>query len=267
MILRLRKDRADKTVHERPPTSQHTAKRIHMSTSLPSGPNGLTRELLQEVAHDLRSSITVIQGYAETLLMKGYTLPEEQQRQYLVRLLRNTQIMNDLVDRNIQPDAAALPSGPILQSITIQRLLREICQSYELLAGRQGITLSTEICTERTQVWADANLLRRAINNLIDNAIKFTPEGGKITVYVCSNCAKKLLIRVSDTGMGIAPEHLARIGQRHFKSSRAAGRRNPGQGLGLHIVRKILKLHGAELEVTSELGQGSSFAFALPVPG
>ena len=267
MILRLRKDRSRRSVHDRPTDSQHTAKRIPMSTTHTNRNPGLSRELLQEVAHDLRSSITVIQGYAETLLMKGYTLPEEQQRQYLVRLLRNTQVLNDLVDRNIQPDPAALPSGPVLQSITIQHLLRDICQSYELIAGRKGLVLQTEICTERTQVWADANLLRRAINNLIDNAIKFTPKGGDITVYVCSNCAKKLLIRISDTGLGIPPDHLALIGKRHFKSDRAAGHRNAGQGLGLHIVRKILRLHGAELEISSELGKGSSFAFALPVPG
>ena len=130
-------------------------------------------------------------------------------------------------------------------------------------AEKQGLTLTVGIAADLPPIIGDAERLARVVVNLVHNAVKFTPSGG--SVHVSADVADgSVTVRVSDTGVGIAPEDLPRIFERFYKSDRA--RASGGTGLGLAVVKHIVEAHGGTVNVESEQGRGSTFSFAIPVP-
>ncbi len=225
----------------------------------------LRRELVANVSHDLRSPLASIQGYLETLLLKGDTLGPEQRRQYTETLLRNTERLSRLVE-----DLFALSRldaeqvEPQTEAFSLAELVQDVVVGLMPLAQKHGVRLEAEPAARLALVSGDLALVERAVTNLVDNALRYTPAGG--VVRVCTRqdgTAVRLL--VEDTGEGIPPEDLPHIFDRFYRVEKSRTRERGGTGLGLAITRRIVELHGSTLDVQSQMGQGTAFGFTLPL--
>lgn len=222
----------------------------------------LRRELISNVSHDLRTPIAAIQGYAETLLMKIDKLSREDQIKYTEVILNGSQRLRKLVEDLFElSKLEALETRADFEEFSIQELVGDISMKYKILADAKRIGLSISVPTNPIQIYADIALLDRAIQNLVDNALKNTPEGGSISISV-EQVGERTKILVEDTGVGIHPDELPYIFDRYMKVGQ---KRRDGAGLGLAIVKKIVELHSSEIKVQSKLDEGTVFWFELPV--
>ena len=145
--------------------------------------------------------------------------------------------------------------------VDLAAIVKEACELFQPLAEEKSVGL--QIRTDgRAEVAGDQRMLQRMAANLIDNAIKYTPEGGRIVVALTPDSAKQIRLTVQDTGIGISEEDQPKIFERFFRSDRA--RTQGGAGLGLSLARAIVRVHGGRIEVQSELNQGSTFTITLP---
>jgi signal transduction histidine kinase len=224
----------------------------------------LRRELIANVSHDLRSPLASIQGYLETILIKDDTLRPEERRQYMETVLKNTHRLSTLVGelfdlskldaRQVEPDFEAFSIAELVQDLVLQ---------YRPRAEEAGVHLEAVLPDHLALVYADIGLVERAISNLIDNALRYTPADGLVRI-VPSNEGDAVSVRVTDTGCGIPPEDLPHIFERFYRVEKSRARDRGGAGLGLAITQKILELHGSTLAVQSKVDKGTTFSFALP---
>lgn len=165
-------------------------------------------------------------------------------------------------------DLARLESGALetqMEEFSLAELVQDVTQQFRLTAQNKGVRLETELGAMRPFVRGDLGLIERAMENLIDNAIRHTPGGGRVTVALMPN-DDLARVRVSDTGGGITPDELPHIFDRYYRAPRPAGQEPAGgAGLGLAITRRIAELHGGTINVQSEPGEGATFTFSLPV--
>jgi signal transduction histidine kinase len=178
---------------------------------------------------------------------------------------RNTQSLIELVNDLL--DASKLESGTIrleIASIDLRGVLDELRETMEPLAKEKEIELVETLPADLPPVQADRAKLRRIILNLLSNALKFTRKGGRVEVRV-EREESQVRISVSDTGVGIAPEDVARLFDKYEQARSRATRGEKGTGLGLYITRQLLELHGSEIKVESQVGKGSTFSFTLPI--
>ena len=220
-------------------------------------------EFIANVSHELRTPLTAIQGYLETLL--GGALEEREHAHRFVEIaFRHTErlgrLLNDLTDlSNIELGKVSLRLAPTP--------LRPIVDSVlELVAAkaRDGeITLTTEV-SEVIHVQADHDRLVQVLINLVDNAVKYTPAGGAVTVRARPTADGRVEVSVSDTGVGIPRADLPRITERFYRVDKARSRELGGTGLGLAIVKHLVLAHGGDLAIDSEEGRGTTVRVLLP---
>jgi signal transduction histidine kinase len=231
----------------------------------------MRRELISNISHDLHTPLARIQGLVETLLIRDTQLAPEARRQHLESALRHCQRLNrrigDLFELSkLESVAVQLRCEPFV----LAELIHDVVQGAQLEAQQRGVRLAMEPPGELASelVRADIALIERVLQNLIDNALKYTPHGGEVQVRL--RCADRHMhVEVTDTGAGIAPDDLPFIFERYFRAhapcAAGADERASGTGLGLAIVKRILDLHGSAVQVRSSLRQGTSFRFALPM--
>ncbi|WP_263792409.1 sensor histidine kinase [Salinibacter sp.] len=225
----------------------------------------MRRELVANVSHDLRSPIASIQGYLETVSMKDGDLPPEERQRYVTTALRNTKRLNTLVNELFELSKLETKQiEPTIESFSIVDLVQDVVMQYEPQAEAQGIDLRAEMPERHVRVEADIGLLERALSNLIDNALHYTPDGGDVRVRL-DNASAEVCVEVSDTGPGIPEDDLPHIFERFYRVDKSRDRDKGGAGLGLAIAKTILELHGRTLEVESTVGEGTVFRFRLPV--
>jgi two-component system phosphate regulon sensor histidine kinase PhoR len=151
----------------------------------------------------------------------------------------------------------------------VNTLLGDIVDSMRPIAARKMISLELDTSPAHTEVFCDSQAIYQILSNLLDNAVKYTPEGGIITVgsrpFTDNSGARRVEVFVRDTGAGIPPEDLPRLFERFYRVDKARSRELGGTGLGLAIVKHLVRAHGGEVSVESQLGQGSTFLFTLPV--
>ena len=225
---------------------------------------GLREEFLALTTHDLRSPLTVISGVIGffTSGRLGELSPE--QKNMVGMMERNTQNLIELVNDLL--DAAKLESGSLqleFAATDLRALIHEICEPREPLALEKGITLAQELPAVLPPVRADRAKLRRILVNLLSNALKFTPKGGRVTVRVEMTGENAVRIAVADTGVGIAAEDLPHLFAKYEQAGSRSAQGENGTGLGLYITRQLVELHGGEIHVESEVGKGSTFSFTL----
>lgn len=225
----------------------------------------LRQDLIANVSHDLRTPLAVIHGYAETLQLKGNSLQDEERDRYIRVILRNAEKLKKLVSELFELsklEAKQVTATP--EAIPMEDFLTEVREQYQMLAVEKGIHLSVQVTdTQYKNLWIDSALIERVCQNLLDNAIKFTPEGGEIQLKV--NATEKpgwVAVEVVDSGIGIPEEELPHIFDRYTTRNRQ-DRGHTGTGLGLAIARKIVELHESTLRVKSRLREGTSFMFEL----
>jgi two-component system phosphate regulon sensor histidine kinase PhoR len=219
------------------------------------------REFASNVSHELRTPIASIKALAETLRMGALDDPDAA-RGFVARIEEQANRMATLVDALL--DLSRIESGNealYLQRVAIAPLVEDVLGQFKHVAEQKGVSLVNEVPTDLPPVQADPEKLRQVLNNLIDNAIKFTPPGGRVAVSAAVS-GRMGTVTVRDTGVGIAPEHLPHIFERFYKVDRS--RRGGGTGLGLAIAKHIVQAHGGAISVDSQEGSGSSFSFTIP---
>ncbi|UCC60488.1 MAG: HAMP domain-containing protein [Dehalococcoidia bacterium] len=214
------------------------------------------RLFIADASHDLRSPLTVLQGNLDLLKRD---LGEEERRESLRAIEAETHRMSRIVDDLLL--LAEVESGQIewRGRVSLREVLLESAERGQQLAGDRKVVVGRQ---EDIFIRGDAHRLKRLLGNLVDNAIRYTPEGGTITLSLFRN-EDWACINVVDEGMGIAPEHLPHVFERFYMVDRARSRSHGGSGLGLTIVKAIAEQHGGKVTVTSELGKGSTFTVWL----
>ncbi len=219
-------------------------------------------EFVATVSHDLRAPLTFIRGYASMLPMAG-DLTQKQQ-EYLDKIFTGIEQMSTLVENLLNLQRIEAGVGLEERPCHVGALLVEAVDGMRARAVAKGLTLRLEASEPAPVIWGDAMLLRQAIANLVDNAIKYTPSGGTVTVGL-QVTNQEVHIVVSDTGIGIAPEDQVRLFEKFYRIRRRGLEDVPGSGLGLAIVKSIVERHGGRVWVESRLNRGSTFTIALPI--
>ncbi|MGX1928861.1 sensor histidine kinase [Flagellimonas sp. 2504JD4-2] len=223
----------------------------------------LRQELIANISHDLRTPLSIIQGYIETLHMKDNELTAEERGEYLKTISKSSERLSKLISQLFEySKLEANQIQPQKEPFLISELANDIHRNYMLLAEQKNIDLKLSMAKNTPLVFADISLVERAIQNLMDNALKFTPEGGKVTVKIETEDDHVEVI-IKDSGPGIKKDNQALIFERYRQTK--AGEQKEGAGLGLAIVKKIVEIHDSSIKVFSKPNEGTSFSFSLPV--
>jgi signal transduction histidine kinase len=216
------------------------------------------RDLLAEVTHELRTPLTVIQGNLEGLLDGIYPRDDA----HLQPILEETRVLSRLIDdlRTLtlaESGALRLEKEPT----DLALLASEAVASFRAQADAAGIALATDAAPDLPPLDVDPVRIRQVLDNLIANALRYTPKGGTIGVHCSVASGRHVAVAVSDTGVGIPPERLPHIFDRFYRSPDSRG-----AGLGLAIAKNLVAVHGGEIEAESKPGAGTTIHFRLPVP-
>ena len=227
------------------------------------------RDFVANVSHELKTPLTSIRGYAETLLTDE--LPDDMRRQFAEVIYRNTVRIQRIVDDLL--DLSRLQSGgwtPEMHDVNAAEIVEDVWATCREAADRRNIEFAL-VRNDATHVLADSGGLRQILSNLFDNAIRYTPEGGRITVRIervndGSKTAPRdqIEIRVQDNGSGIPREALSRIFERFYRVDPARSRNEGGTGLGLSIVKHLVERMNGSVHAESELGKGTTIRVRLP---
>lgn len=216
---------------------------------------------ISDVSHELRTPMTIISGFIEGVL--DGTIPEQDKNKYLGTVLdeirRLSRLVNDLLE------ASRLEQGKIKiekLNVDMNRLVAESVFAYEQQLTEKKINVDLQLHENECVALADKDSIKRVMINLIDNAIKFTPEGGDISVST-QHRDKKVFVSIQNSGEGISKEELRRIWERFYKTDKSRSHDKKGVGLGLHIVKTIISQHGGEIHAESEEGKFTRFTFTL----
>jgi signal transduction histidine kinase len=218
------------------------------------------RELIANISHDLRTPLTSLHGYLETLSLKSDTLGETERKRYLSIALAQSVKVGRLAQALFE--LARLEHGnvqPALEQFSLVDLVQDVFQKFELPAEARHIQLRANIPPRLPNVCADLGMIERVLTNLLDNAIRHTPAEGSIEVDLAHK-EGKVSVTVRDTGPGIPPEQREGLFERPFSSGGA----HRGGGLGLLIVQRMLQLHHSQIRLLDTAGTGTTFCFELP---
>ena len=223
-------------------------------------------EFVANVSHELRTPLTAIQGYLETLLSGALEEPENARR-FLEIVLRHSErlgrLLNDLTDlSNIELGKVTLRK----ESVRLDELVASVVAIIGPRAARSRVAVTADTPADLPAVAADRDRLVQILINLVDNAVKYTPEGGAVSVTTRSIGEGAVEIAVADTGIGIPLADLPRITERFYRVDKARSRELGGTGLGLAIVKHLVLAHGGELRIESVEQQGTTVRFTLPTP-
>ncbi len=222
------------------------------------------RELVANVSHDLRTPLASLQGYLETLRLKLGSLPEQDQARYLDLALEHSGRLNRLIAELFE--LATLENSDLrktFEPFSMAELVQDVSQKFNLAAEKKNLRLETDLPQSDPFVSGDIGLIERVLDNLIDNAIKYTPEGGTVRLTLVPG-DRNVTARITDTGRGIPKADLPHIFERFYRAEAEGRDTAEGTGLGLAIAERILSLHGSACEVESTPGKGSVFSFRLP---
>jgi len=225
-----------------------------MTTRLEAGEEQ-RRRLLADVSHELRTPLSVVQGNLEALVDGVHPADEA----HLVAILDETKVLSRLVE-DLRTLSLAESGALALhrEAMDVGALVRETGDSFASQAEPAGVSLEAQVSSGLPQVDADPVRAREILSNLIANALRYTPRGGRVTV-TAQPADAAVAIDVRDTGEGIAPERIGRIFDRFYKSPESRG-----AGLGLAIAKQLVEAHGGEISATSVLGKGTDIRFTLP---
>ncbi len=222
----------------------------------------MRRDFVANVSHELKTPLTVVSGFLETIADGNVRLDEPRGQQVLALMRSQTDRMLRLIDDLLTLSALESSAQPAREApIDVQQFLRGVAEEARALsAGRQAIQLRLG---PPATLWGDEHELRSAIVNLVSNAIRYTPKDGRIAIEWTERDGEGW-ITVEDTGIGIEARHIPRLTERFYRVDTGRSRDTGGTGLGLAIVKHVLTRHQARLEVASEIGRGSRFAAAFP---
>jgi signal transduction histidine kinase len=223
--------------------------------------DGLRNAFIGNVSHELRTPLAAVQGFIQGVL--DGTIDEQDKNKYLEIALSETKRMNGLINDFL--NLAKIESGKFpmeFSEFDINELLRRCILMFEQQIEAKKLDVEIRLNEDKTMVWADEDRISQVITNLVDNAVKFSFEGGCLRIWteVADN---KLLINIADTGEGIPEEDQASIFERFYKVDKSHSRGKSGAGIGLSIVKRIIAQHGERIWLKSVPGEGTTFTFSL----
>ncbi|MCI0369871.1 MAG: ATP-binding protein, partial [candidate division NC10 bacterium] len=221
------------------------------------------KEFVANVSHELRTPLTSIRGYLETLLDGGLEDPAHARR-FLEVAHTHTERLSRLVDDLLQ--LSDIETGKLILKpapVGLHEVAAHVLAIFDSPAGQKRLVLENHVPSDLS-VQADRDRLAQILVNLVDNAVKYTPEGGRIAVGATQSPGGFVEVRVADTGMGIPSTDLPRLTERFYRVDKARSRELGGTGLGLAIVKHLVQAHGGELEIDSELNRGTTVRITLP---
>lgn len=217
-------------------------------------------EFFSMTSHELKTPLTSINSFVQLILGEKFGKITEKQRECLELVSEDIKRIKDSVDKIVE--ISKLESVGIkfsLEDLQLWDIIQGMVKNMEPLAAKKQITITQKV-TKLPLVRGDRGYLGSVISNLVDNAIKFTPEKGKVSIEA-EREKDYVLVRVRDTGKGIAPEHMLQLFTKFFRVDHTV----PGTGLGISICKKIVEAHGGKIWAESQVGKGSTFSFTLPV--
>jgi signal transduction histidine kinase len=221
------------------------------------------RELVANVSHDLRSPVSSIQGYLETLLMKNEELNNDEIRSFLEVAYKNSRYLNMLIDQLFELSKFdANEIKPILENFLLQELLQDVTMKFKQKADDKCVAIHCNFNATIPAVSADIALIERVLSNLIENAINYSNPEASIEIEL-STSGKNVLVSISDNGIGIPEDEIPFIFDRFYKVEKSRSDFKKSAGLGLAITKKILELHNSYIECKSRVNLGTTFRFNL----
>ncbi len=232
----------------------------HMASSL-DNLEKLRQGFISDVSHELRTPLTTISGFVEGIL--DGTIPSENQSEYLDVVLSESKRLSRLITNLLQ--VSRMESGEAKMERTnfdINELARLALLKFEMMITPKDIDVSMSMDVDKLMVNADKDMITQVLINLINNAVKFTPNGGKISIDI-EDKRDKAVVSVTNTGHGIEPEKLQFIWDRFYKTDKSRSEDRTGMGLGLYIVKSIINLHGENITADSKVDEYTRFTFTL----
>jgi two-component system phosphate regulon sensor histidine kinase PhoR len=223
----------------------------------------IRRHFVANASHELRTPLTVISGFVETMRDAKEDCLQHWQRPLLLIAQQTTQMCSIVDDLLLLSRLEAEPFINRVESVQVADMLQSICEEARILSGEQNHQITLEVA-DNLVIYGKSDELRSVFSNLLSNAVRYTPMNGSITVRWYKD-DQGIHCQVSDTGEGIAPEHLPRLTERFYRVDVARSRNQGGTGLGLAIVKHVLIRHKGSLRIESVVGQGSSFYCDFPV--
>ena len=224
----------------------------------------MRNDFVSSVSHELRTPLTAIKSKAE-MLLDGEVKERDTQIEFYNGIIEEVDRLSSLIENLLNISKIELGSALTNKSsVRIKKLLEDSFTMIEPIAIKKGITLRKNIPDRLlASMELDKQMIQMAINNLVGNAIKYTPEGGTIHLEG-EEKEKEVIIHVKDTGIGIPEEDQPHIFEKFYRTNQKEVREKPGNGLGLSVVKQIIMLHGGEIKLESKLGEGTHFIIALP---
>jgi len=223
----------------------------------------LKSDFVSTVSHDLRSPLTLMRGYATMLEMAGDL--NEQQKSYTKMIVQGVDNMAKLVNNLLDLGRIDFGVGLQVENVPVLDILERVIGSLQMQAKQKQISLGMELPKDLPyNMEADQALLQQAVYNLVENALKYTPEGGEVTIHL-QTAPSALIFAVQDSGIGIPESDLPRLFEKFYRGTNREALAKRGTGLGLAIVKSIAERHGGKVWAESELGQGSTFYLQIPL--
>jgi len=220
-------------------------------------------DFVSNVSHELKAPLASIRAYVE-MLIDGEAAGEAQSREFFQTIASETDRLNRLIDNIL--NLSRLESGlvPINKTdLAVTAILRDVCEVMTPQAAKKSIRLEADLAPVFFRVHGDRDMLYQAVLNVVSNAVKYTPEGGRVNIstYLADG---SVIVEVADSGHGIHPDELQRIFEKFYRSH-ATGKAVAGTGLGLPLVKHVVEaIHGGRVTVESQVGKGSVFRLYLP---
>ncbi len=224
--------------------------------------DSMRREMVANVSHDLRTPLTAMRGYLETLVLQHDDISKDAQLEYIQTALSHSQHLANLVEELFElAKLDSCESVVYAEPFSMGELVMDVAQKYQLPAEKLSIDLHISLNPKAPLIHGDLGMMQRVLENLIDNGLRHTPSGGHITMSVDVESGN-VVVKIADTGCGIPKEDVSRVFERFYQQD-STRTKSTNAGLGLAIVYRILELHHSVIQVSSEVNEGTTFTFEM----
>jgi two-component system phosphate regulon sensor histidine kinase PhoR len=251
-------------VHGLPQGEQKTMMVFHDVTRLKKLEK-IREDFVANVTHEIKTPLTAIIGFIETL-EQGAIREEVTAKKFLHIISENAHRLGRLVDDLLILSSIELGEMTLrLENVSVAKVIDSVLPMFETKAGEKSLTIDKHISDELPLIGADRDKMAQILVNILDNAVKFTPSGGKISISAVQDDSGSVVVRVTDTGMGIQKSEISRLGERFYRADKTRSRELGGTGLGLSIVKHLMKAHRGSIDIGSQVGKGTTVSLTFPL--